>query len=51
MKVICFVEDDALIKKILKHRGMGETRNHDPPQPDNAHTLTIATELAYDYTC
>ena len=46
MKVICFVEDDALIKKILKHLGMWETRKDDPPQLDYAHALTIETEIA-----
>jgi hypothetical protein len=34
MKRISFIEDDALIKKILMHLGLWETRNHDPPKPD-----------------
>ena len=50
MKVIAFIEDDTLIKKILKHLGLWEIRNHDPPQLDNAHTPTIESELACDYT-
>jgi hypothetical protein len=47
MKVIAFIEDDTLIKKILKHLGLWEIRNHDPPQLDNAHTPTIETELTF----
>jgi hypothetical protein len=47
MKVISFIEDDAPIKKILKHSGLWETRNHDPPKPDILYTPTIETELTY----
>jgi hypothetical protein len=50
MQVISFVEDDALIRKILQHIGKWETRNHDPPQLDDAHIPTIETELTCDYT-
>jgi hypothetical protein len=50
MKIISFIEDDALIKKILKHLGLWQTRNHDPSQLDDAHTPTIETKLTYDYT-
>jgi hypothetical protein len=60
-KIISFIEDIALIKKILMHLGLWETRpvgrsarrvdsNHDPPQCDNLHIPTIETELTYDYT-
>jgi hypothetical protein len=31
MKVISFIEDNALIKKILVHLGLWDIRNHDPP--------------------
>jgi hypothetical protein len=31
MKIIAFIEDEALIKKILIHLGLCETGNHDPP--------------------
>jgi hypothetical protein len=41
MKVIAFIEDEALIKKILIHLGLCETGNHDPPQLDHAHIQTI----------
>lgn len=50
MKIISFIEDDALIKKILQHLGLWETRNHDPPQADDTHIRAIETELTYDYT-
>jgi hypothetical protein len=50
MKVIAFIEDDKIIKKILKHLGLRQTRNHDPPQLDNTHTPAIETELTYDTT-
>ena len=41
MKVISFIEDSALIEKILKHLGLWETRNHDPPQSKVVHIPTI----------
>ena len=50
MKVISFIEDDALIKKILIHLGLWQTRIHDPAQIDIEHTPTFETELTYDYT-
>jgi hypothetical protein len=49
----CFesiIEDDKPIEKILTHLGLWQTRNHDPPQPDNTHTPTVETELTYDTT-
>jgi hypothetical protein len=50
MKIISFIENDALIKKILHHLGLWETRNHDPSQCDDTHIPAIETELTYDYT-
>ena len=50
MKVISFIEDGELIKKILVHLRLWETRNHDPPQCEDVHIPTIETELTYDYT-
>lgn len=50
MKVICYIENDALIKKIWMHLGLWDTKNHDPPQSNDAHIPTIETELIYDYT-
>ena len=37
MKVICFMGDVALIKKIAKHLGLWQTQNHDSATLDNAH--------------
>ncbi len=34
MRVIAFIEDNQVIKKILMHLGLWETNNHDPP-PQN----------------
>ena len=50
MKIISFIEDEALIRKILQHLSLWETRNHDPPQSNQVHTPTIETELTYDYS-
>ena len=44
MRVISVIEDPLIIKKILKHLGLWETRNHDPP-PDNS---SYIPELTYD---
>ena len=33
MRVIAFIEDDDVIRKILVHLGLWDTRNHDPPHP------------------
>jgi hypothetical protein len=50
MKVISFIEDGAIIKKILIHLGLWDTRNHGPPKLDGTHIPAIETELTYDYT-
>ncbi len=58
MKVIALIDDVAVIKKILLHLDLWETRNHDPPPgkvllkfiPENKlHTeqLTFAGDLQY----
>ena len=44
MRIIAFIEDEAVIKKILKHLGLWKTRNHDPP----VRNLTHIPELTYD---
>ena len=49
MKVMSFIEDDALIRKILTHIRLWETRNHDPLQSNDKHIPTIDAELTYDY--
>ncbi len=44
MRIIAFIEDEAVIKKILKHLSLCETRNHDPP----ARNPTHIPKLTYD---
>ena len=44
MRVISVIEDPLIIKKILKHLGLWETRNHDPPPENSSYIL----ELTYD---
>lgn len=50
MKIIAFIEDDALIRKILVHLRLWDTRNHGPPQLEEMHIPAIETELTYDDT-
>jgi hypothetical protein len=45
MRIIAFIEDATLIQVILKHLGLWETKNHDPPPLDSFHT---ANELTVD---
>lgn len=44
MEIIAFIEDADIIQMILKHLGLWETRNHDPPRE----TAIQTTELIYD---
>ena len=44
MRIVAFIEDKAVIKKILKHLSLCETRNHDPP----ARNPTHIPKLTYD---
>lgn len=44
MRVISVIEDPLIIKKILKHLGLWETRNQDPT-PENS---SFIPELTYD---
>ena len=37
MRIIAFIEDEAVIKKILNHLGLWETRNHGPPDQSHPH--------------
>ena len=34
MRVIAYIEDHIMIRKILVQLGLWETRSHDPPWPD-----------------
>ena len=44
MKIIAFIEQPYIIKKILKHLNTWETRNHGPP-PVSTETIT---QIVYD---
>ena len=43
MRVIAFIEDDNVIRKILVHLGLWDIRNHDPPSlsSDTIHDFII----------
>jgi hypothetical protein len=43
MRIIVFIEDTTLIQVILKHPGLWETKNHDPPPLDSFHTTNELT--------
>jgi hypothetical protein len=47
MRIIAFIEDEAVIKKILKHPGLWETRNPTRiPEPtyDNDYSQILAVD-------
>jgi hypothetical protein len=44
MRIIAFIEDEQLIKKILIHLGLWETKNHCALVPSTTHI----PELTYD---
>ena len=44
MKIINFIEEQAVIKQILQHLGLWEIRNTGPPQGTH---LNIVRELMY----
>jgi hypothetical protein len=44
MKIIAFIEAGDVIEKILRHLGLWETHNHDPPVPNP----TYIPEFTYD---
>ncbi len=44
MKIITFIEHEAVIEKILRHLGLWEIRNHDPPVRNASHI----PEFTYD---
>jgi len=47
MKVISVIEDHEIVKKILKHLGLWETHNHDPPACDAPHLVEFTYDNAY----
>ena len=59
MRIISFIEEEEIIKKILLHLNLWMTKNHDPPPNDKIHQQihnpqTLETndnlyEPVYDY--
>ena len=51
MRIISFIEDETIIKKILKHLNLWETRIHDPPT-DNKNMFNEAIMIPefYNFT-
>ena len=51
MRIVSFVEDETIIKKILKHLNLWETRIHDPPN-DNRNMFNEAIMIPefYNFT-
>jgi hypothetical protein len=47
MKIIAFIEDEQVIKKILKHLGLWETHNHDPPIENLTHIPELTDDDDY----
>ena len=47
MKIISFIEDQQLVKKILNHLGLWETRNHDPPAKRATHIPEFIHDDSY----
>ncbi len=47
MKIISFIEDLDIIEKILRHLGLWDINNHDPPQ---AVISAPIPELVYDFS-
>lgn len=50
MRIIAFIEEQPVIKKILSHLGLWETRNHDPPKPRVDPIPTFESEFTIDTT-
>jgi hypothetical protein len=59
MRIISFIEDGRIIRKILAHLGLWETRlvrakrsvasNHDPPMIKDSHISCGKNELTYAF--
>jgi hypothetical protein len=46
MKIIAFIEEFDIIEKILRHLGLWDIRNHDPPQKVSDYILELVCEKA-----
>ena len=51
MRVIAFIEEQPVIKKILSHLGLWQTHNHDPPRARADPIPTFESEFTIDTTC
>lgn len=47
LHIISFIEELDIIEKILRHLGIWDIRNHDPPNPASSDNIP---ELVYDYS-
>ncbi len=47
MHIISFIEELDNIEKILRHLGLWDIRNHDPPQPVTSNSIP---DLIYDFS-
>jgi len=47
MKIISFIENFEVIETILRHLGLWDIHNHDPPNVNSSDTIP---ELFYDYS-
>ena len=47
MKIIAFIEQPLIIKKILKHLNLRETHNHDPPKKPAGEIRQIVYDDTY----
>ena len=47
MRIISVIEDQRVIKRILQHLGLWETRSHDPPVREIPHTIEYTYDNAY----
>jgi hypothetical protein len=50
MRIIAFIEEQPVIKKILLHLGLLQTHNHDPPKPRADPIPTFESEFIIDTT-
>lgn len=53
MKIVAFIEELYLIEKILRHLGLRDIRNHDPPESDISDfipDLVYLYPLGYDFS-
>ena len=50
MRVIAFIEEQPVIRKILSHLGLWDIHNHDPPKPRADPITTFESEFTIDTT-